>query len=131
MDSRIIRINVLKANFDKMGGAFHRMHCMVHITVNYEGEKLWVSGLAESSGHKPEWKDKHYDILSSKAALTMNIAGMDYDKKHVAHLIGEVELSVGTFLIPGEKTIEVFQKDKLGNSKEAGHIVILSEFIQK
>ena len=103
---------------------------MVHITVNSEGEKLWVSGLAESSGHKPEWKDKYYDILSSKAGNTMNIAGMDYDKKHVAHLIGEIELSVGTFLVPGEKNIKVFHKDKLGNSNEAGHIVLRSEFIQ-
>ncbi len=49
----------------------------------------------------------------------MNLAGMDYDKEHgqvMAHLIGEVELGVGTFLVPGEKEIEVFHKDKHGKA---------------
>ena len=57
---------------------------------------------------------------------------MDYDKEHgqvMAHLIGEVELGVGTFLVPGEKEIEVFHKDKHGHPKKAGHIWLSSEFI--
>ena len=49
----IIRINVVKADFDEEGGVFHRMHCGVHITVH--GEATWKSGLAEDSGHKCHW----------------------------------------------------------------------------
>ena len=62
----------------------------------------------------------------------MTIAAMDYDKEHgqvVEQLIGEVEMGVGTWLVPGEKEIEVFRKDKHGHAKKAGHIVLNSEFI--
>ncbi len=128
----IIRIHVLKANLDGVGGLFHSMHVQVHITVHEHGAGVWKSGLAEDSGHKCHWKDKHCDIESSKAGLTMNIAAMDYEKQHgqlLAHLIGEVELGVGTFLVPAEKEIEVFHKDKHDRVCKAGHITFRSEFI--
>ena len=63
----------------------------------------------------------------------MTLAAMDYDKEHgqvVEQLIGEIEMGVGTWLVPGEKKIEVFRKDKHGHApKKVGHIVLNSEFI--
>ena len=49
----IIRIDPIKADMDEEGGLFHRMHLGVHITVH--GEKTWMSGLSEDSGHKCHW----------------------------------------------------------------------------
>ncbi len=57
---------------------------------------------------------------------------MDYDKEHgqvKEHLIGEAELNVSTFLVPGEKQVEVFHKDKHGHPKKAGYILLSSELI--
>jgi len=99
---------VLRADFSGVGGLFHKMHCMVHITVDEEGASTWKSGLAKESGHKCDWNDNHCDIEFSKAGLIMNIVGMDYEKKHgqvTAHLIGEVEIYIRNFIVPGEKDI--------------------------
>ena len=78
----IIRIHLIKANLEGIGGLFHRMHCVVHIIINEHGAEVWKSGLAEDSGHKCHWKDKHCDIDSSKAGSTMLIQAMDYEKQH-------------------------------------------------
>lgn len=130
MSKGIIRLSPVKADFEEMGGAFHRMHCGIHITV--ASNPVWKSGLAEDNGHKCEWKDKHCDIESRYAGMIMKIAGMDYDKEHgqvTEALIGEVDLGVGEWLVPAEKEIEVFHLDKHGHKKKAGHIVLRSEFI--
>ncbi len=107
---------------------FHKMHCGVHITV---AGTTWKSGLAEESGHKCHWKDKHCDIETKHAGTVMTIESIDYDKKHgqvTEQLIGFVELGVATFLVPCEQEIEVFH-DKHEHKKKAGHILIRSEFI--
>ena len=44
-------------------------------------------------------------------------------------LVGEVEMGVGTWLVPGEKEIELFRKDKHGHAKKAGHLTLKSEWI--
>jgi hypothetical protein len=75
------------------------------------------------SGHECEWKDKHYDIPSTKAINSMFISGMDYDNQ--VHYIGGVELKVSTFLVTGEKKIQIYNN----SGKPAGHIWFDSEFI--
>lgn len=126
----IIRINPMKADMDEEGGLFHRMHLGVHITVH--GEAPWLSGLSEDSGHKCHWEAKHCDIDSKHSGKIMTISVMDHDKEHgqmVEVLVGEVEMGVGTWLVPGEKEIELFRKDKHGHAKKAGHLILTSEFI--
>ena len=75
----IIRLHIENANFDKMGGLLHRMHCGVHITVG--DNPMWRSGVSDDSGHKCHWKNKHVDIDSKFVGQMMKIQGMDYDKK--------------------------------------------------
>ena len=75
----IIRLNILKADFEGVGGMFHRMHCGVHITV---AGNIWKSGLAEESGHKCHWKNKHCDIESPHVGTVMTIESIDYGKKN-------------------------------------------------
>ena len=124
----IIRLNVLKADFEGVGGMLHRMHCGVHITV---AGTTWKSGLAEKSGHECHWKDKHCDIESKHAGTVMRIEGIDYITKHdkivSEQLIGFVDLGVGTFLVPCELAVEVFKQED--HKKKMGHITIRSEFI--
>ena len=62
----------------------------------------------------------------------MTIGVWDHDKEHgqmVEVLVGEVEMGVGTWLVPGEKEIELFRKDKHGHAKKAGHLTLKSEWI--
>ena len=125
----VVRINLLSADFEGVGGLFHKMHCGVHIAV--QGEAYWNSGPAESSGHKCQWKGKHCDISSRYPNKILIIQGIDYfkDNEH-GQLIGEVEIYLTTFLSGGEHTIEVFHKEKLGNSKKVGVILVTSELFQ-
>lgn len=130
MQNGIIRLYIEHADFEEEGGLFHRMHMAVWITVG--SNPTYKTGLAEDSGHKCEFKDKHVDIDTRFGGFMMKIQGVDLEKEDgvpKATIVGEVDIGVAAFAAPCEKDVELFHPGKHGNLKKAGHIHIRSEFI--